>query len=315
MFFAYLRLVRPINLIMILFTQYMVRLLFLLPVLNSFRFPLQLSNGVFFAFSMAFVFMAAGGYVINDYWDVKIDAINKPNKVVIGTIISKQHALRFYWVLSIIGILLGIWSSYKIGLPGLAVLFFIYLSGLYYYSVSFKYVFLIGNIIVALFLALVPFTAGLVELYADVKVASPNEGIDFTYLLYWVTGIGIFAFLTNLAREIIKDLEDIEGDAKMGCRTLPIVLGVGTSKRVVQFVLLVIFFLLCFVQFQQFKVKDWSSLLYFIVFIQLPLLFILWKTSAAETPKEFKFLGNALKLLMVLGISYFFVFLYNCLHP
>jgi 4-hydroxybenzoate polyprenyltransferase len=310
--FPLIRLIRPLNLIIILFTQYMVRFAFLYPVYKAVGFSLQLNEFVFFMFSMAFVFMAAGGYIINDYCDMAIDKVNKPTKVIIGNTISVSMALTAYWVLSGIGIIIGVWASYKAGLPSLGLLFFIYLSGLWFYSSNLKYVFLIGNIVIALFLALVPFTAGLIELYADLKTTLFNTtDIDFGYILSWITGISVFAFFSTLAREIVKDMEDIEGDTQAGCRTIPIVLGVPDTKRVVQFVLLLIFFLSGFLQYNQAKGGDWISFSYFLIFIQLPVLFIIRQTSRASASSDFHKVSFALKLLMVSGISYLFVFAYT----
>ena len=308
----FIRLIRPLNLIMILFTQYMVRFAFFYPVYKAVGFSLQLNEFVFFMFSMAFVFMAAGGYIINDYCDMQIDKINKPDKVIIGNIIPVKQALTAYWVLSGIGISIGVLASYKAGLPSLGLLFFIYLSGLWFYSNTLKYIFLMGNIVIALFLALVPFTAGLIELYADVKnTLFNNANIDFGYILSWVTGISVFAFFSTLAREIIKDMEDIEGDTQAGCKTIPIVLGVPDTKRVVQFLLLLIFFLLGYLQYQQMKANDSVSFSYLLVFLQIPILYIVRMISKAKTSPDFHKVSFALKWLMVSGISYLFVFAYT----
>lgn len=315
-FISFLRIIRPVNLFIIVFTQYMVRYAFLYPAYKYVGFPLQLNEWVFALFSLAFVLMAAGGYIINDYYDVEIDKVNKPGKVIIGEKIKPSHALIAYWVLSIAGLLIGSWSSYKAGLPALSSVFFIYMSGLWYYSNTLKYEFILGNLVVAFFLGLVPFCSGIIELYADIKNPGfEQSGLNFTYLLYWIIGISVFAFISTLAREIVKDIEDMEGDAAQGCRTLPIVMGKEAARRIVQFLLMLIVFLLAYLQYQQWKVDDMKSILYFTFLIQLPLISIIVMMNKASVPKDYHRLSNWIKLLMVSGISYLFVFAYACLHP
>jgi 4-hydroxybenzoate polyprenyltransferase len=287
----------------------------LYPVFKMTGFSLQLNEGYYFMFCFAFVCMAAGGYIINDYSDVNIDKINKPGKVIIGKEIAAEQALRLYWVFSIVGIALGIYAAYKIRLPGLGLLFFIYLSGLWFYSTSLKYIFLIGNFVIAVFLALVPFIAGLIELYTD--VSNPyfgNSNVNMSFLLYGITGISVFAFLINLAREIVKDMEDVEGDKVAGCRTLPIVLGIKATKNVVWFIMILVISLSAYVEYKAFDVNDWYTLVYIAGFIDVPVLVSLTKLKSANTPAEFHKVSGMIKWLMVLGICYLFVFTFICLH-
>src|SRR5581483_10122276 len=110
----FFRLIRPLNLLMILFTQYMVRYALLYPIFKALAgIGLQLHETIFALLSFAFVLMAAGGYIINDYYDVKIDTVNKPDKVIIGRQLKPVNALTLYWILSIVGLASGCWASYK----------------------------------------------------------------------------------------------------------------------------------------------------------------------------------------------------------
>jgi len=300
---------------MILFTQYMVRFAFLSPIFKYSGFSLQMNEGLFTVFALSFVFMAAGGYIINDYYDVDIDMLNKPDKVIIGEQINPSEAIVTYWILSLLGLGTGCFACYKAGLPELGIIFFIYMSGLWYYSTSLKYQFMVGNLLIAFFLAIVPFTAGIVELYADVKNPLFNDrDIDFAFLFYWIVGISLFAFLSTLVREIVKDMEDIEGDRSAGCRTLPIVMGQEAAKKIAQFLLLLMFFLLAYLQYEQWKQGDWKSVVYFSVFIQLPILFLVARLSGASTSKDYHRISTWVKILMVSGISYLFVFAYIYRH-
>jgi 4-hydroxybenzoate polyprenyltransferase len=308
---AFFRLIRFPNLIIILFTQYMIRYAFLYPYFKVQGFSLQLNESLFFVFALAFTCLAAGGYIINDYYDVKADNINKPGKVIVGDTISPDMALLFYWVLTITGVAIGCWSSTKIGLPNLGLLFFFYASGLWFYTTSFKYMFLVGNLLVALFIAFVPFTAGFVELYTCASHTTITvTGIHFTPLLYGIGAISVFAFLTTLAREIVKDIEDMEGDVNAGCRTLPIVLGVRAGKIAAWLVLLLVFILLGILLVKCIQIKGWLSVIYIIGFIIIPLLLIAVNLFKTKASKDFHKISTWLKLLMLSGISYLFVFAY-----
>src|ERR1700722_7767196 len=110
---AFFRLIRFPNLIIILFTQYMIRYAFLYPYFKVQGFSLQLDEPLFLVFALAFICLAAGGYIINDYYDVKADKVNKPEKVIIGKNISPDIALLLYSPLTITGVCLGCWASTK----------------------------------------------------------------------------------------------------------------------------------------------------------------------------------------------------------
>ena len=300
----------------------MVRYTFIYPLLKTFHDALQLNEVIFFLFSLAFVLMAAGGYVINDYHDVEIDRINRPAKMVIGKGYTPEGALELYWILSLTGLLMGLWTTYKMGLPALGTIFFMYMAGLWFYSSYFKYLFLIGNIMVSLFIALVPFTAGLVEIYAEQKngilgmmITFPNTEILFK----GVIAISVFAFLSNLAREIVKDVEDMEGDAKAGCRTVPVMLGIRKTKVFVIIPLLLIPVILFYVVFYSWLFSPFSPnphvieiiLMLFIglwpfgiafTLVLLLTLLICFKTIRAKTPTDFHKVSNWLKVFMVFGI-------------
>lgn len=316
----FIRLIRPVNLLMILFTQYMVRFGLLYPLYKAFGCSLQLNEGVFALFSLAFLLMAAGGYIINDYYDIEIDEINKPDKVVIGTLIKPESAYKAYWIISGTGVLTGSLAAWLAGSTWLSSIFFFYLISLWLYSTSFKSMFLIGNIVVAVSLALVPLAAGSIEFFADLKNLQwiDQWDADPTEIMYLITIISAFAFISTLAREIVKDLEDIEGDKAKGCKTLAIVMGKKAACRITQGLLLI---MICFLAFLQYKLLLKThytgimiSVFYFICFIQLPALWVIIKINNAAEAAHFHKLSNYLKLLMVSGISYLFVFAYLCLH-
>ena len=215
--------------------------------------------------------------------------------------------------------ILGLWSCYKVGLIELSGLFFIYAGGLWYYSTELKYRFLIGNIVIALFIALVPFTAGLIEVYA--ALGQPEAGTirdNAPFVFNWLTGISFFAFLSTLAHEIVKDMEDMEGDKQAGCSTVPIVWGIKKSVWLVCSILLLMFILLGFLQYRQLAARDANdriAFFYMLLFIQIPIVFIMIRLDKTTTTAGFHKVSSYLKWLMVAGISYLFLFALAFLRP
>lgn len=299
---SYIRLVRPLNLLMILFTLYMVRFCLILP-LRFFSFLyLDASEVAYALFSLAFVFMAAAGYIINDYYDIEIDKINKPDKIIIGNNISVRSALTAYVTLNVCGVITGFWSCYKTGIPLLGTLFLFYLIALWLYSYKLKSTFLWGNILVSLCLGIVPL--------AGVYVCSNGALNSNIYYFGW--GLSFFAFLSSLIREIVKDMQDREGDVAAGCRTLAIVLGPEKTKRTVQLLVLLMIALLAFLQVYwvcgNILFFFMPLIIYCVIFIQLPCFLILWKINKASVAEDYKKISRWIKVIMFAGISFFFVF-------
>jgi 4-hydroxybenzoate polyprenyltransferase len=259
--------------------------------------------------------MAAGGYIINDYYDVEIDRINKPEKLIVGQLIKPSVALKLYWLLSVLGLLMGLWSSYVIGDPLLGIIFLAYFIGLWFYSKKLKYKPVIGNLLIAIFIAIVPYASGVFHLSA---ITCVGMGKDMPLSIkYWIWGISVFAFLTTLAREIVKDMEDVKGDSAAGCKTLPIVFGQRTAKRIVQVILLVLILALVYAEFWMFTDNKMdinnhnnpvASSIYIGLFLQLPLGYLIYRINGAEETKDLNKISNWLKVIMALGVTYLGVF-------
>ena len=312
LFLAYLRLLRPFNLIMIAFTMDMVRFFLFGPLNWWTNFHFVISENTFMLFTLAFVLVAAAGYIINDYYDVEIDIINKPIKVVIGNLIHRKLALIGSIVLSICGIIAGFWSSINAGVPLLGLLFIFYALGLWLYSYKLKSTFLIGNLLIAIFLGLVPLAAAYIELQADLK--SPdfiNSTIGIIPYRIGAWTISGFAFLSTLIREIVKDMEDMEGDRIADCHTMPIVLGIKKVRIVVLLLLLIMLGLLSIFQQHNWEQGWHISFYYVLIAIQLPCLIVAWLIIKSTQQKEFHRISIWLKIVMLTGICYLFVFAYE----
>jgi len=176
----------------------------------------------FWLLTLATIFIGAAGYIINDYYDIKIDAINKPDKIIIGKDLTRRKAMLGHLFLSAAGVIIGALLSLKVGLVNLGAVLL-----LWGYSADLKKRPLSGNLTIA-------FLAASMVLVVAVLAKFDNLGV-------WA--YAAFAFVSTLIREIIKDLEDMKGDAAHGCRTLPIVLGIQKS-RVILYALLIFFYAL-----------------------------------------------------------------------
>ena len=306
---AFLKLIRTQNLLIIAFTQYMVRWCLLYPLLLVHDFELQLSNFQFFLLVLSTVMIAAAGYIINDYFDVVIDKVNKPERLVIDKGVKRRVAMGAHVVINILAVLIAFYVSYQAGSMKLIIFHVLCATGLWFYSTNFKRQFLIGNILISLFTSLVPFIVGVYELMPVHKIYA--EMIDETSLNQewrFVIGISFFAFITTLIREIIKDMEDVEGDERYGCKTMPIVIGMRASRNIT--IVLAVITMTFLVYFQTIK---WSTgnlvgSLYIGIGLQLPFIYLIYRIIMAKEKKDYKVAGNVAKLIMLLGVCYLFVF-------
>ena len=315
--FQFLRLIRFPNLAIIALTQYAIRFGIIYPFLNQAGLDLFLSEKLFGMLVGATVLIAAAGYIINDYFDVKLDHVNKPKQLIIGKSISRRQAMFLHTVVNAIGIALAVYVAIAIDHPML-ILFQLASAGLlWFYSVNFKKQLLIGNIIIAALTALVPFTAGyyeIIQLFDNLRtqeVATRFEAdnirsllFSIQYLLYWIIGYSAFAFILTFIREMVKDCEDIEGDKAFGCKTLPIVYGIPRAKRIANFTIAFLLILLTFLEFIQINSQDWISFGYFFFLITCPLLWLMVKIRKASQKRHFFIISQVLKVLMLIGILY-----------
>jgi 4-hydroxybenzoate polyprenyltransferase len=255
--------------------------------------------------------IAAGGYVINDYFDVKIDKVNKPDRMVIDKGVKRRVAMGAHTVISILAVIIGLYVSWVIGHWKLVFIHFICATGLWFYSTTFKRQFLIGNIVIALFTAIVPLVVGVFELLPCYKEYLPvDESLSFMLIWKWVLGLSFFAFITTLLREILKDIEDYEGDKEYGCKTMPIVIGIKSTKVVASIIAVATMVCLGYLQMLQYIQQDWIGIYYVTIALQFPFAFLIYKILTANTKKEFRFAGNTAKFIMLMGVCYLIVFNY-----
>jgi 4-hydroxybenzoate polyprenyltransferase len=224
------------------------------------------------------VFIAAGGYIINDYFDVKIDQINKPDEVFVGRIIKRRYALLIHQILSGMGVVLGLFLGWKILLVNSFSV-----TILWFYASIFKKKPFSGNLIVAFLTAL---SISEIALYYE-----PGRIIIHIYAL--------FAFFINLIREIIKDMEDMKGDAAHGSKTLPIFFGIRKTKNII-YSLIVLFVLLVLILLT--KLSNFNLWICFGI-LGILLLVMLYKLILADRKKHFAELSRICKIIMLLGVA------------
>jgi len=310
-------LVRFPNLLIIAFTQYAMRYLLMEPLLPSDTFELQFGDLQFALLVFSTMAIAAAGYIINDYFDTRADLINKPARVVVGVAISRRVAMILHLVLNIIGVGIGIYLAFYVGLPALSLVFMLSTGLLWFYSTNYKKQFLVGNLAVAFLTGLVPLMVVLFEIpllnreYGEVMIRYDS---DFTYLFAWVSAFSFFAFITTLIREIIKDAEDFEGDNAYGMKTVPIVLGTFWTRILVVGLISVTLFALIFLllKYIYFSVDpvDYISLVYFSLFLLLPLILLAIQVMIAREKRAYRRASTLIKLVMLFGISYSVVVFY-----
>jgi len=306
-----LNLIRFPNLLIIAATQYAMRYLLMEPLLPSDEFSLQFGDIQFFLLVLSTMFIAAAGYIINDYFDTQADMINKPARVVVGIKVSRREAMTMHALLNIIGVGIGVYLAFYIKIPSLSFVFVIATGLLWFYSTNYKRQFLVGNLSVAFLTGLVPLMVVLFEIpllnraYGTVMLQNQS---NFNYIFAWVAGFSFFAFLTTFIREMIKDAEDFEGDRAYGMKTLPIVLGSFWTKLLlvllIGFTLAMLIYLL--VRYIVFSVEpaDLISLTYFGLFLFIPLIMLIIQVIRTRDKKGYHRASFIIKMVMLAGILY-----------
>lgn len=299
---AFFRMIRLPNLIFIALTQVLFYECIIRPVLD----PLQLTpeigrvSLVFLVF--ASLFIAAAGYIINDYFDINIDQVNKPEKNVVDSVVSRRWAMLWHFVISGIGVLLSIYvyirsSLWYIPLANLGCVFLLFV-----YSLTLKKKLLIGNIVISFLTAWVLVILFLSEIKIYHRQVLTGDIIASQKIVRLGLLYSSFAFIITLIREAIKDMEDLAGDMKYGCRTMPIVWGINAAKIYVAVWLVVLLAMVIIAQVYVSQFRWWWPSMYSTLFIILPLGFLLIKLFSASSPKQFHTLSTVTKLVMLSGI-------------
>lgn len=299
----YLKLIRYQNLLMLAFMQLVFRYLFL----AQSYVDLALTDFNYILLVIATVCIAAGGYVINNIMDQDTDEVAKPQNRVVGVSISETVAYNWYIGLTIVGVGIGFYLSNVIYKPTFASMFILVATLLYMYATSFKQIPVLGNVVVALMLSTSIIIIGLFDILPAIDVDNRFRMKEaFDILMHYA----IFAFIINLIREIIKDLEDMDGDYQSGINTLPIAIGVQKTKIIVGVLTVISIGILAYYVNSNLFELDYV-VYYAMVLIVGPLIYFGVKLMNAANKKEFHHLSLVLKIILFFGILSVAVIVFN----
>jgi 4-hydroxybenzoate polyprenyltransferase len=289
-FMTYFQLARYPNLIIIVLTL-------TLPLFSN---QLKINELNFFLLIIFSVCIAAAGYVVNDIFDLEIDRINKPKKVIIGEKITEKQAWQCYFLLNGVAFLIAVGQDFFSQKFQLIFIFFITTFALFAYAKWLKKTFLLGNFIVSALCALTP--AMILICWQEL---TQNASDNFPkHLDFFIN----FSFLITFFREIIKDIEDIEGDQSQGAKTLPIVAGITASKIVAALILLLllfqVFILSTGIKVSEFDTSKTLSNYYAFLFIEIPIIALLFLLYKASYKTHYTNLSFFTKILMLFGLFY-----------
>jgi|TARA_R110000751_G_scaffold14621_2_gene47167 4-hydroxybenzoate polyprenyltransferase len=219
----------------------------------------------------------AGGYIINNFYDSEKDLINRPNKTMLDKLVSQNTKLSFYFVLNFSAVVMASYVSFK------PVLFFsFYIFSIWFYSHKLKKMPIVGNVVSSI-LTLTPFFVIFVY-YHNFK------SVVFVH--------ATFLFLIIAIRELTKDLENIKGDLTLNYRTIPIVYGERTSKKMISVLVIATLFPVYFL-IAKFDIGYMYLYFYVCEALLVVYLFLLWRSV---TKTHYLWLHNILKIIIVAGV-------------
>ena len=304
-----MRLVRWSNLLFLAALVWLMEKWVAAPILDAAAFGEQMPGYLLLLLILATVLIAAGGYVINDYFDVKIDRINRPDELIVTRTVSKPAAMRLSLCLSGAGIVCGLVIAIVLRSMTLGILFVIVPGLLWFYSSSYKRLLMVGNLIIALLAGLTPMLVAM----ANVALLQLRFGSILPYtslehdLYAWLGGFALFAFLLTWIREIIKDMQDQMGDRELECHSMPVVWGDTWTKVFVTLLIVLTIAIIGHLWYHALPFPTgWNSLStrYIVLGIVTPLLGALGLLWAAKIPSDFKNCQQLVKFTMLLGMLY-----------
>ena len=302
-----LQLIRWKNILFLAVLQTLMFFGVLKPILAKYTIALPYEYPIFGLLLGATLFIAAGGYIVNDYFDTKIDQINKPTQVIVGNKISRNAAGWAFQICFGIGIASGIALGIILSKLNIAILFAVISGMLWFYSSSYKRIFLLGNLVISLCSFLSVFACSyLAAISLENKYGALiyNTGI-LSEIYGWFAAFGLFAFLFTFIREVVKDIEDIEGDREMECHSLPIVLGVNTTKIVLTVVTLISTLIVGYFCFYLNPfTTDNITTKYYIFGVLVPCIILIFWIGKAAKRRDWRQISTFVKFIMLIGTLY-----------
>jgi 4-hydroxybenzoate polyprenyltransferase len=244
------------------------------------------------------ILIAIAGYISNDYFDVLTDKVNKPEKLYIDIYIPARIALLFALICSLLAMVVAIWLTWLLQSLYPVLLLFLALVVAWWYALKLKRSFLWGNIAVSGMSAGTIAMAWVIENDCSHVTEEP-----FGIITAIVTAISIFAFLLSLLREIVKDIEDMEGDKLINCHTLPLVKGIPFTKTFLTVIVWITFVLLLITQINLAQFSRFVAIVWLLIFVEIPLLYFIKSLKIAKTKSDYHLLSTMLKWIMLGGMG------------
>ncbi len=302
--YAFLNLVRWQNLAVVILTQTLLHFMIIKKLATEASIELPLSYLQFAMLVLSTVLIAAAGNIFNDLADLKTDNVNKPQKVIIGHFIKAKTATVWAWFFNGAGFVLAIILALQLELIQLAIIQLMVILLLKRYSISFKNQLLVGNLLIALFTALSVFIVYLYNLLSIINnpiiLAALQKQLPFIFTL--TQAYVLFAFLSNLIREITKDIEDINGDKAFDIHTFPVVYGINKSTILVRFLNAILATGILIFALYSFKMEWHYLAIYLLVAVLIPVVFFELNAQKAKEKDDFHSLSSLSKIIMLAGI-------------
>ena len=303
---AVITLIRWKNLVITAFYQSILYFMLILPAFKMAGMQPQLDLPLIILFILCTICIAASANIINDILDVETDQINKPSSPLVSGQISGKTAWMIYLSMLTGGFIMALYVAWKIEKIHLTVIYIGMQALMYYYSRTFKKTGLPGNIIVAISIAFV----SLIMLWSEPEIIQSNnlQGVKII-----ITGFSVFVFFINLARELVKDIEDMEGDKSSGLSTLPINSGIKVTKWLASVSLFILVICLVFWTFTN-KTLDFRMQVFPLVILGGPLILSIFRIYKADIKIHFTRISKLLKYIMLLGLLYLLLIIQNNYH-
>ena len=296
-----LNLIRYKNLLLIVLVQILVKY----ALFDAFGASTTLNWFEFCLLALSTICIASGGYIINDIFDIETDSVNKPQQQIVGKHFSENQANGYYMIFTLVGVCLGFYLSHLVGKSTFFSIFVIIAALLYIYASFLKQMLLVGNLVVSMIVALSLIIVGILDLLPAIN---PQNKALQSAMFEVLFDYSIFAFLITLIRELVKDIQDVDGDYKAQMKTLPILIGKDRAAKV-SFGLTILSILILVYYLGTYLYMRKIAVVYFIIAVVGPLVYVAIKLFFAEHKKDYKLVSNLLKLVMLLGMLSMVIYL------